>query len=157
MAVLFELALDELFPDLIGLPNSIKITFCVSLFQILAKDTIEKNKGRNALVGGAVNQDPLAFQSVHGATKQVEIMSLRRLEIHGEMQVGHAQSSDEGAFIGQCIVRGRKRQIDYGLITGCPNRCKLGGRWLARRANLVIDAAELIYFYQLILGLRVHV
>src|ERR1043166_8981470 len=84
----------------------------------------------------------LVIESVHHFTKGSKIFRSRTFEIHRDMNIRHAEASNDTPFVCQGVVRGREREIDHHLKTGLANDLELPLRWLPGSADSVTNGAE---------------
>ncbi len=83
-------------------------------------------------------------QRLHYAAKRLEVLDFRRSEIHRNMEVGHAQPSDDPSFISERIVGCRQRKVDNRIVSGFRNGAELLFARLTARAQLFADRSEIV-------------
>jgi hypothetical protein len=145
-AISLELLLDELAPNVVGLPNRVQILACFRCGNVLEHDPIKVHERRHAHVGGAMNKNAVAVQSLHHSRKGPEILGRRRLKVHRDMNVSHAQGGNDAAFVWQRIVGGGKREIDDCVEARFMNLPKLRFCRLACGAKFVTEGTEFVDF-----------
>jgi len=99
--------------------------------------TVKKQKSRNPHVGGAMDEDTSATEGVHDSTEGLEILRGGSVEIHWDMDIRHAEASNNASLIRKRVRRGGKREIDDRIKTSLANRSKLTVSGLASSAKLV--------------------
>ena len=143
-----KLALDQAAPDFIRLPDGMEVSLGVGAGGVLAQDTVKKHESGDALVGGAMNEDPAVGERVHDAAKGAEILGSGRLEIHGDMDVSHAEAGNDTSLVGESVVRGWEGEIDDRFKAGFADDAKLVLGGLAGGAQSVTKGVETINFGQ---------
>jgi len=62
---------------------------------MLMQDAMKIGKGRDAHVGRAMNKYAASSESFHHSAERVEISGRGRFEIHGDMDIRHAEASND--------------------------------------------------------------
>jgi len=135
---------DKTTPDLIRLPDRMQIALGFCRGDMLMQDAMKIGKGRDAHVGCAMDKYAASSESFHHSTERVEIPGRGRFEIHGDMDIRHAETSNDAALIGKSIVGSGKSQIDDGLEPGLANQGKLVLGRLPRGAEFFADGPEIV-------------
>lgn len=123
-----------------------EVAFGVGDGDVLMEDAVEKEEGRDAHVGGAVDKDGAVLEGVHHAAEGVEILRGGGLEIHRDVDVGHAEASDETAFVREGIIGSGQGEVDNGVETGVADGLELLGGGLAGGAKPVAERAVVLDF-----------
>lgn len=139
-----KLLLNKTTPRFIGPPNRVQILLGLGHSDALIQHAIQKQKCGNPHVGRAMNKYPTIFESRHHPAERLKILVSGRSEIHRNMYIRHTEAGHDGPLVCQCIVRGRKRKIDYRLKTGLANCLKLISCGLARSAKPFTYGVEIV-------------
>ncbi len=142
--MILQLVANEAAPNFIGLPDSMEVMLSFGGREIFEEDAVKEQEGGDAHIGGAMNEDRAVIKSRHNAAEGAEVLRGRRLEIDGDMDVGHSETGDEAAFVRERIIGSREAEIDNGLKTSFADLAKLflsglpsGGEFRTERTEVV--------------------
>lgn len=143
-----QLVLDELGPDFVGLPDGVEVALGFGGRNAFEEHTVKEHKCGDAHVGGAVNEDGAVIECLNDSIESAKVLRCWRLEIHGNVNVRHAETGNEAAFVRECVIRGWEGEIDDGFEARFPNLAKLffcrlagSGEFVSQRPE-VVDVGE---------------
>ena len=119
----------------------VKVAFGIRDGDVLMENAVEKEEGGDAHVGGAVDKDGAILEGVHHAAEGLEIPRGGGLEVHRDVNVGHAEAGDEAAFVGERVVGCGQGEVDDGLEAGVADGLELLGGGLAGGAATAVGFA----------------
>ncbi len=143
-----KLTLNKLTPYLIRPPDRVQITLSLRHGDALTQHSIEKYKCRNTHVGGAMDKHGPIRERLHHSTESSEILCVRSFEIYGDMDVEHAETSNNAPLVWQSVIRCREGEIDDHRKAGLANHRKLSLCGLASSAKPVTNGAETVNLRQ---------
>src|SRR5580765_3093965 len=93
----------------------------------------------------------LASAHIHPAREPLEVRRLRRIELHRDVDVGHALRGNQFAFVREGVVGHWQREVDDDVEAGLSQRGEIVRPRHAARGQPVINAEEIADVVQ-----RVH-
>ncbi len=88
------------------------------------------------------------IERLHHSAKGTEILWSGSFEIHWNMDVRHAEASNDTPLMGKSVIRRWECEVDDRLKAGLANGPKLTLGGLASRAKVVSDGTETINLRQ---------
>ena len=143
-----KLLSNEFVPYVIRLPNRVQVALSFRGRDVFEQHAIQKDKSRDAHVGGAMYEDGAVIEGIHDSTESAEILRGRCLEIYRDVNVRHPEVSNNAAFVCEGIVGSREGEVNDGFETSFTELTKLflaglagSGEFVAKRAE-VVDVGE---------------
>ena len=134
-----QVLVDKLAPNAIGVPGAFHVVLCCFPRHFTAQNAAQEHKGRDAHVCRAMNENTLALHCIHDSGKAREILRLRRLKVHRNMDVSHSSAGHEVSFILHRPIGCRHGQVDHYIETGLANDAKIFGARHAAGCQSVIQ------------------
>ena len=95
---------DECAPYFVRVPNGVQVALGGGKRDALQQYSIKKDKCRDAFVGGAMDKDGPVRKSFHDSAEVLEIPRGGGCETYRDVDVGHAEASDDAPFVGDGVV-----------------------------------------------------
>jgi len=91
-----------------------------------------------------VDEDGAVVESVQDLAEGVKVLRGRRLKVYRDVNVSHAEGSDDAAFVWECVVGGRQSEVDNGFKTGFTDLAKLLLGRLAGGGQFGAEGTEIV-------------
>ena len=107
-----------------GLPGFVRSPDALQVFKglfggpVQAQDAVQGDEGRDAHVGGAVDEDLALLVGIHGGEEGLQVFERGVVPDYRDVDVFHTRGLDRGSFIGQRIRGAGERQVDHQLVAG---------------------------------------
>ena len=142
LAEFSELGVHKLPPYAVRLPDLRELVFSRVPIRAVT-EAMQKDERRDAFVRGAMHEYALARARIHHAREPLEILRLRRVELHRDVDVSHALRGDQFAFVRESVVGRGQREVDDDVEARLAQRGEIVRLRHAARGQPVINAQEI--------------
>jgi hypothetical protein len=116
---------------------------------------MQKDERRNAHVRGAMHEHALTCAGIHHARESLEVRRLRRVELHRDVELGHALRGNQLAFVREGVVGRGQREVDDDVEARLSQRGEIVRLRHAARGQPVINAQKIADVGQSVNGVNV--